>query len=127
MTFDALPWFLLVLALLVLIAAVIALRLGDRDLDKAEAENQRLLQQQRIDQADLAEARRLVHRTRGERDLARDTVRDLLDMHREAGLRLSRPAPLPMPPDLDDALTAEFTRVVERNTWPEWPDNGGRS
>lgn len=124
MSIEALPWFLVGILLLIL---GIELLVSDRAAVRQQAEIGRLVQQAAIDQAAVNEARTAFHRVRVERDLARDTVRNLIDINREAGLRLSRSTPLPMPPDLDDAITDEFTKVVERNTWPEWPDNGGRS
>lgn len=119
MTFEALPWILLGVTILILIAALIALLISDRAEDKALAEIARLRQQHRIDRADLHEARKDVHRARGERDLARDTVRNLLDLHRHPGLRLSRTQPLPMPPDVDDELTTEFNKIVGRHWRPD--------
>ena len=126
---NAFPWTLLGLALvsLALAGTLAALWLTGRDLDKAHAELQRLLQRQRIDQADINQARTAYHRVVGERDRARATVQSLLDSQRRWN-DLTRPGPLPMPADVDDAddLTDEFTQITGRHTWPKWPDKPGQ-
>ncbi|MGI5178646.1 hypothetical protein ACQEVZ_20150 [Dactylosporangium sp. CA-152071] len=115
---------------LLLAAALIALLLSDRDNRQLRDEH---AQQTRMHRAELDESRTAYHQmkrhlrrelahTRGERDLARDSVRELLDAQR-AGYRYPRPQSMPMPPDVDDALTEEFTKIVERNVWPEAPSS----
>lgn len=115
---QALPWILLAVTLL---ALGIELLVSHRVYTKAQAVIADLLQQQQVDQDEIYKARKAYHVVRGERDLARDTVRNLVDIHRHAGLR--PPAtPLPMPPDVDDSLTEEFTQITGRHTWPKWPE-----
>lgn len=124
MILQALPWFLFGFALLLL---VIELLVSSSNDAKAQLKIAELLQQQRIDQAATVEARTGFHRVSVERDLARATVRDLVDMYRDPGLRPPRAQPLPMPPDVDDALTddaltEEFTQITGRHvSWPKWP------
>lgn len=118
MILQALPWLLVAVATL---ALGIELLVSHKVYAKAETMVAELLQQQRLDQADVDEARRAYHRVLGERDLARATVRDLLAA-REAGYRWPTPQPLPMPPDVDDALTDKFTQITGRHAWPKWPD-----
>lgn len=121
------PWTLVAVLLL---ALAIELLVSHKIYAKAETTIAELLQQQRIDQRDINDARTAYHRVVRERDLARDTVRNLLDIHRHGGPGLRRlprmQQPLPMPPDVDDALTEQFTQITERNTWPKWPPNPGR-
>lgn len=111
---TALPWFLLAVTLLVLLIAVVALLVSQSGEDKARAEIEQLWKQQRLAQSDIDEARTLYHRVCRERDLARATVRDLLNAQK-AGFRWPLPEPLPMPPDVDDALTTEFDKIVGRH------------
>lgn len=113
----ALPWLLLAAVLIVLLAAVIGLLLDRRDLRQAaadvealEADNANLMRSWRALAHDLAT-------TRGERDLARDTVRGLLDARGRGHVYLRT---MPTPPV--DAPTDEFTAIVERNNWPLWPE-----
>lgn len=134
MTAAAIPWLLLATALAVLIAAMVGLLLDRRELRNADAEidqltadNANLTRNWQMLADDLARARNdlaKAHRDRaqmrGERDLARDTVRELLDAQR-AGYRYPRPQP--MPSGVDNALTEEFTKIVERNIWPEAPSS----
>lgn len=140
MTAAAIPWLLFAATFAVLIAATVGLLLDHRTLRHADADIDQLaaeldaadthIDQLTADNAnlhrnwrqlsrDLARARHDLARMRGERDLARGTVRDLLDAQR-AGYRYPRPQPMPMP-GVDNALTEEFTKIVERNIWPEVP------
>lgn len=109
---QALPWLLLAAAIAVLIAAAVGLVLDRRELSRAEADLQSAEAEiQRLEAANAAiasDVRRLsaaLARTRGERD----TLRELLDS------RTRHPGRAQTPPG------DEFTEVVQRNTWPQWP------
>lgn len=143
MTADALvsvviAWLVAAAALILLIVALIALLRAERaaraERRQARRDNRELTGdldaaddriRQQADEIDAlnrrwrsygAELTRLQH----ERDQARGALRDVLNA-REAGFRYPRPRPMPMPPDVDDALTEEFTKIVERNNWPGPP------
>lgn len=136
---TALPWLLLAATILVLLAAALGLLLDSRDMRRAddriddltaaneqlEADNTNLTRNWQRLGADLTQVRRDLARTLGERDLARDTVRELLDAQ-AAGHRWPRPQPMPPPvgpTPIEAAVTEEFTRIVERNRWPEAPSS----
>lgn len=104
---------LIVLALMVIVYAV--------QLDAKDKLIERQAEQARIDEAARRESTATIHKLRTELDLARSTVRSLLDAQR-AGYRYPMPQPLPMPPDLDQTITGEFTEILARHRWPECPE-----
>lgn len=133
-TANAVCWWALAAVSLVLIAAVITLWFSGRQIDAQAAEINRqaktvtaLEQNGRILGAQLEQAQRDLGAALGERDMARASLRELLDV-RQAGYRWPRPEPMAMPPELDkavdEALTEEFTKITERLRWSDWPDNG---
>lgn len=120
------------IALLVLAVTVIALL----------ADSGRIARLERT----LAVADQTIKQVTAERDEARRNLRQALDVQSDAYIRLrpggqTRPGvglrPYPQDRSADgvpdvtqnaqDEPTEQFTQIVERNTWPMWPDNGGRS
>lgn len=131
--FTWLPWLLLAAVVLALIIAVVGLCFDSRDLRRAEARIDGLIDRNEelgVDNAnltrnwhelarELAATRRDAQQFRGERDLARGTVRELLDAQ-ATGRPWPPPRPMPQVPS-GDALTEQFTRIVERHKWQEPP------
>lgn len=108
---NAIPWLLFAATLVVLLAASVGLLLDRRDLRRADDEIDRLTTENESLTNHAVDLAQDLARTRGERDLARDTVRGLLDAQRDGFVRLR--------PRADNSMTEEFTKIVERNSWPK--------